>query len=78
MGAAAGPDAVDAVEDGWLVRYRPHRDDDLGGVVEGDEGKIVLAAEVLHDGLRGAQGRGQGFAAHGTAAVEHERKGNGV
>ena len=78
MGAAAGPDAVDAVEDGWLVRHRTHGDDDLGGLVESDEGEGVLVAEVLHDGLRGAQGRGQGFAAHGTAAVEHERKGNGV
>ena len=78
MGAAAGPDAVDAVEDGWLVRYRPHRDDDLGGVVEGDEGKIVLAAEVLHDGCGGAEGRGQRVAPPRTAAVEHDRKGNGA
>ena len=78
MGAAAGPDAVDAVEDGWLVRHRTRRDDDLGGLVEGDDGEGVFAAEVLHGGLGGAEGRGQGFAAHGTAAVEHERKGNGV
>ena len=78
MGAAAGPDPVDAVEDGWLVRHRTRRDDDLGGLVESDEGEGVFAAEVLHDGCGGAEGRGQGFAPPGTAAVEHERKGNGL
>ena len=42
MGAAAGPDPVDAVEDGWLVRHRTRRDDDLGGLVESDEGRRGL------------------------------------
>jgi hypothetical protein len=46
--------------------------DDLGGLVEGDEGKIVLAAEILHDGCGGAEGRGQGFAPPGTAPIEHD------
>ena len=78
MGAAAGPDPVDAADDGWRVRHRTRRDDDLGGLVESDEGEGVLAAEVLHDGRGGAEGRGQGFAPPGTAAVEHERKGNGL
>ena len=78
MGAAAGPDPVDAVEDGWLVRHRTRRDDDLGGLVEGDDGEGVLVAEVLHDGCGGAEGRGQGGAAPGTAAVEHDRKGDGA
>jgi hypothetical protein len=78
MGAAAGPDPVDAVEDGWLVRHRTRRADDLGGLVEGDDGEGVCAAEVLHGGLGGAEGRGQGFAPHGTAAIEHDRKGHGA
>lgn len=38
----------------------------------------VFAAEVLHDDRGGAEGRGQGVASPGTAAVEHERKGNGL
>ena len=78
MGAAAGPDPVDAVEDGWLVRHWSHRDDDLGGTVESDEGEGVFVAEVLHDGRGGAEGRGQGSAPPGTAAVEHDRKGDGL
>jgi hypothetical protein len=78
MGAAAGPDPVDAVEDGWLVRHRTRRDDDLGGLVESDEGEGVFAAEVLHGGRGGAEGRGQGFAPPGTAAVEYDRKGHGA
>ena len=61
-----------------LARHRTHGDHDLGGIVEGDEGKLILAAEVLHDGLGGAQGRGQGIAAHRTATIEDDRKGDGV
>ena len=72
MGAAAGPDPVDAVEDGLLVRHWSHRDDDLGGLVEGDEGEGALPAEILHDGCGGAEGRGQGFAPPGTAPIEHD------
>ena len=72
MGAAAGPDPVDAVEDGWLVRHWSHRDDDLGGLVEGDEGEGALPAEILHAGRGGAEGRGQGFAPPGTAPIEHD------
>ena len=78
IGAAAGLDAINAVEDGLLARHRTHRDHDLGGIVEGDEGEVILAAEVLHDGLGGAQGRSQGLAAHGTAAVQHDRKSDRV
>ena len=78
IGAASALDTINAVEDGLLARHRTHGDHDLGGIVEGDEGKLILAAEVLHDGLGGAQGRGQGIPAHGTAAVEDDRKGDGV
>jgi hypothetical protein len=76
VGAPAGFDLIDEIEDGGVIGHRLKGMNGQGLIIENGEGEEVVVAEVLHHHAGGLFGGLERGTVHAAGAVEDEAEGN--